>query len=417
MESPGGPSPVWSLLTLRGTRSLLTGRGYRILVGGIGLGYAFAAMVFSGMLYFPPHPLATGTFFYILPHGPGASWMYPALLAGDPSFQLYLPFLSAILMTLTAAGVGLGMTLGVFLGVRLIRHRRAGLLGPTTVGAAAGFTPAMIALVTLGACCSTTAAATAGISLAAQSSGATTATLLANSWYLGLFQVVVVYVALIAQEQLLGVYGLLLAGGAPASAALARLGASTTGGSPRAVGAAALRIALLVAGLTWSLSVFVSWVVTPPGDAGAAGWFGGIVQHEVPGILAVMVALFPEGTRAWWARVAQRGPGRAMRALLVASGLALLSWMPVPLSAAGAAALGNEILGFGHFPAAWGAIAPPDLGLPGLLLRWAFQFSLLGIFAVWMGISPQRALRPFLRPASPSPDVPAATPGREPSPA
>ena len=206
---------VRSLLTLRETRALLGAVRYRILVGLIAITYALSAMIFGGMLYFPPTPLATAPFFYIYPSGPGPPWMYPAILAGSPYFQLDLPFLSAILMTLSAAGVGLGMALAVLLGARLIRRRTAGLLGPTAVGSVAGFTPAMIALVTLGACCSTTAAATAGITLAAQSSGTSAATLLANTWYLGLFQVVVVYVALVAQEQLVRVYGLLFGGTPP----------------------------------------------------------------------------------------------------------------------------------------------------------------------------------------------------------
>ncbi len=94
---------VRSLLTLRETRALLGAVRYRILVGLIAITYALSAMIFGGMLYFPPTPLATAPFFYIYPSGPGPPWMYPAILAGSPYFQLDLPFLSAILMTLSAA--------------------------------------------------------------------------------------------------------------------------------------------------------------------------------------------------------------------------------------------------------------------------------------------------------------------------
>jgi hypothetical protein len=414
MPSPRRPLDVWSLLTLRGTRWLLSSVRYRALVGLIGLAYALGAMVFGGMLYIPPAPLRMGWFFYVYPSGPGPSWTYPAILAGSPYFQVDLPIVSGILMTLTAAGVGLGMSLGVLLGIRLLRRRKDGLLGPTAVGSAAGFTPAMIALVTLGACCSTTAAATAGIGLAAQSSGVSPAAALANAWYLGVFQMVVVYVALIAQEQLLRVYRLLLGG--------PTLGPTTPGAGTatpfpagwRGLGSAILRVALVVAGLTWSLSMFADWFTTPPVRASASAWLGWTLQHQVPGILAVLVALFPAGTLAFWAGLAKGRAALAIRGVLVASGLALLTWVPAPLSRAGAAALGNELLGFWRFPASWGAIAPPALGVVGLSLRWAFQFALLGALTVAMGVAPEATLRPLLRSSAVGHRAPVYPAAREP---
>jgi hypothetical protein len=414
MGSRGWPLQTWSLLTLRGTRSLLTGLGYRVLVGLIGFGYAFGAMVFGGMLYFPPTPLRTGWFLYVYPSGPGPSWTYPAILAGSPYFQVVLPMVSGILMTLTAAGVGLGMSLGVFLGLRLIRHRRSGLLGPTAVGSAAGFTPAMIALVTLGACCSTTAAATAGISLAAQSSGTSPAAALANAWYLGVFQVVVVYVALIAQEQLLRVYGFLLGG------STLRPSPDAESATPpplgwRAVGSAALRIVLVAAGLTWSLSLFTGWFATSPERASASAWLGWTLQHLVPGLLAVLVALFPAGTLRLWEKLPSGRAALAIRGFLVVSGLTLLTWMPAVVAQKGAAALGNELLGFWQSPAAWGAVAPPALGVVGLSFRWAFQFVLLGAIAVAMGIAPKATLKPLLRSSSVRSRAPAYVAAREPA--
>jgi len=376
-----------------------------------GLGYALSAMIFSGMLYLPPHPLATGGFFYIYPRGPGPSWNYPAILAGGPYFQLDLPFLSAILMVLTAAGVGLGMALAVFLGVRLLRDRRDGRVWPTAIGTSAGLTPAMIALVTLGACCSTTAAATAGISLAAQSSGTTTAVLLANAWYLGFFQVAVVYLALLAQEQLVGIYGVLL-GWTIGETAVA-------GERPRPLGWAGagsgmLRIVLAAAGITWSLTMLADWISTPPGRAGVSAWFGWIVQHQVPGLLAISVALFPAAVAAFWATHSETRRGRALRGALIAAGLALLTWMPAPVSRAGAAALGNELLGYWHLSAGWGAVSPPALGPLGLTLRWGFQFVLLGLLSISLGLWPEATLRPFLRSSAARVARPsnAADPGR-----
>jgi hypothetical protein len=182
------------------------GRTYRLLVGLIAVGYAVGAMLYSGMLYVPSHPLNIPYFFYAEPSGSGAPGTYPAILAGGPYFQVDLPMISVVLMTLTAAGVGLGMGLAVLLVVRLLRDRKNGRIRSTAARSAIGLTPAMIALVTLGACCSTTAAATAGLSLAARWGGGTANALLANTWYLGVVQLSVVYVALLAQEHLGRVY-------------------------------------------------------------------------------------------------------------------------------------------------------------------------------------------------------------------
>jgi len=397
MRSPHRLAAVWSILALRGTRTVLSSNRYRILVGIIGLGYALVAMLLGGMLLVPGTPARLGWFFYVYPSGPGPSWTYPLILAGNPYFLVYLPILSGILMTLTATGIGLGMSLGVWLGIGLIRSRKQGLLRPTAVGAAAGLTPAMIGLVTLGACCSTTAAATAGIGLVAQSSGTNPAMALANAWYLGVFQVVVVYVALIAQEKLLTVYGFLV-GGSFSNPSVRSAGHPDRGPlSWREVGSAALRVALVAAGLTWSLSVMIGWTSAPPSRAGAVTWTSWVFQHEVPGMLAVIVALFPAEALAWWTERARRWPTRVLRATLVVSGLALLTWIPPPWSGEGAAALGNELLGFGHFPQSWGAVAPPSIGILALSLRWAFQLALLGTFAVAMGLVPRSAVGPLLQ--------------------
>lgn len=199
-------SRAGSLLALHWSRSFLMRLRYRLLVGAIGLSYAIGAMLFSGMLYVPLHPLNIPLFFFIEPSGPGPAWNYPAVLAGGPYFQVDLPMMSTILMTLSAAGVGLGMGLAVLLAVRLLSYGRNGLRGPTLGRSALGLTPAMIALVTLGACCSTTAAATAGISLFSRSGDG--AAFLGDTWYLGLVQLGIVYVALIAQEQLVRIYDL-----------------------------------------------------------------------------------------------------------------------------------------------------------------------------------------------------------------
>ena len=394
--APGVPA-AWSVISLSRSRGLLSRPRYRILVGMVGLLYGVVAMIVGGMLYFPPHPIQHGWFFYLYPSGPGPSWAYPAILAGGPSFFLDLPLLSGILMTLTAAGIGLGMSLGVLLGASLLRRRRAGESGPRAVGSVAGLTPVMLGLVTLGACCSTAAAATAGVSLVAQSSGTSPAAALANAWYLGVFQVVVVYIALIAQEQLLHVYGFLLGEWNPTTSwpdtnhrAERRIAWSE-------VGRAVLRVALLAAGATWSLAVLTVWFAPSTTGSNTAAGLIWVVQHEVPGPIAVLVALFPEESLAFWSNLSRKGPAFGVRTALVLSGLALTTWMPTPWIGPGGAALGNELMGFVGLSPAWGAVAPPELGFAGLALRWTFQFVLIGGFCILLGIAPWKALYPLQR--------------------
>ena len=221
--------------------------------------------------------------------------------------------------------------------------------------------------------------------------------MLANAWYLGFFQVAVVYLALLAQEQLVGIYGVLLGwslGSAP--------GAEVRPTPPRSlgwagVGSGTLRVVFAVTGITWSLAMVAAWITTPPARAGGAAWFGWVLQHQIPGLLAISVALFPAGAAAFWATYSPTLPGKALRAVLVAAGAALLTWMPAPVSRYGAAALGNELLGYWHASAAWGAVPPPALGPVGLTLRWGFQFALLGVLSISIGLWPGRTLRPLLR--------------------
>ena len=98
-------------------------------------------------------------------------WNYPYIYAVAPWGYLEIPFFTGISMLLVAVGVGLGMAVAVLLTLSLLRPTAAGAARSKAVGAATGLTPAMIGLVTLGACCSTTAAASAGVGLVAQASG------------------------------------------------------------------------------------------------------------------------------------------------------------------------------------------------------------------------------------------------------
>lgn len=412
MLSPGARREVRSLLTLDRTRSTLLEPRYRALVGSVGLAYAVGTMVIGGMLYFSAQPLRTGWFFLVYPSGPGPSWTYPAILAGGPMFQVDVPLGMGILLTLAAAGIGLGMSLAVYLGVRLVRRNAAGLRGVGTGGAAVGLAPVMFALVTMGACCSTVTAATAGVSLAAQSTGSSPSAALANAWYLGVIQVVVVYVALVVQEQLLRNFGGELTAPRPKAARTAATPTTSRLSLGRASGLA-LRVVLVVAGLTWALAI-VSEEFTLP-RAHLTGWtvVGGLLQHVVPGLLAVLVALFPQDALRVWERHGKGAFGLLTRGTLLVAGVSVLTWVPPAVAQSGAGALGNELLAFWQFPASWGAVSPPIHDPGGLMLRWGFQFILLGALAIATGISPQRVLKFVIPPSIPS--VPRVAGGRLPN--
>lgn len=382
---------MWALLSLRHSRALVGRPRFLVLAVFIAVGYALIAMVVGGMLslFWPPAHLSS--FWVILTSGT-PSWDYPGLLAVNPYFVLSLPFLPSVFMLGTSVGVGLGMTVAVILSVSLLRRRKTASARPAAVGTAAGLTPAMIALVTLGACCSTTAAATAGIGITAQATGTSAGALLLNNWYLGVFQLVILYVALLAQEQLLTIYGSLVgAGGVTASTSLAAPPLDR-----RFVAGATLRVVLLAAGVTWSLAMIAEWLTISPASASAGTWAGWILQHQLIGFAAILAAMAPRSVYRAFVRRVPTAPGWVLRGLLVAAGVSLLFGVPPPLSATGWHGLGNELLGAVGVSSTWGAVAP---GLPvgiALGVRWAVQYALLGGFAIVLGLRPQLALRPIL---------------------
>jgi len=170
----------------------------------VGAAYAVLAMWVGSMLVFSGHAFQVESYIAVITGG-SPWWNYPALLVETPYFVLALPFLSTVIMAIVSAGVALGMTVAGLLIRELLRANRVrpgGILGFSVTG----LSPALVALVTLGACCSTTAAASAGVVVVAAITGTTVAATLANSWYLGIFQIVILWVGLVAQEQLLVVF-------------------------------------------------------------------------------------------------------------------------------------------------------------------------------------------------------------------
>ncbi|NNN17078.1 MAG: hypothetical protein HKL79_01770 [Thermoplasmata archaeon] len=381
-----------AILTLRETRRFVRERHGRMMTAFFAVVFALVSMWVGEMLILTP--------LHVTPYAgilwsPGTNpqwWNYPGILVVGGWGVLDLPFLPTWTMIFVSIGVGIGISAAVLLGVELVRMRRSGAARSTAIGSGVGLTPAMIALVTLGACCSTGAAAAAGIGAVAQTTGSTTYTLVTNSWYLSLFQVVVMGIALIAQEQLLFVTrGIFSRSGRTretgAFAAPAPLDRSFALG-------ALLRVALLIGGITWSLAMFADWIIIAPQSASAAIWFSWGIQYQLPALFAILVALFPAAIHRGLTRLA-RSWSLVLRATLLVAGLCLVAWVPPPISSWGIYGLGNEILGMLGLPAGWGAVVPLTTDSLTVALRWGFQYLLVGGFAIVFALLPARAFQPL----------------------
>jgi hypothetical protein len=373
------------LLTLREVRAFIRDASAGGGVVFFGLLYVLGSLFLGGMIVLGD--VRGGYTLTILWSGTAGSWNYPGLLLVAPWGVVSLPFFATVSMVVVGVGVGLGMTVAFVLAIRLIRNRTVGSARTSATGAVAGLTPAMISLVTLGACCSTTAAATAGVGLVAQASGTSATNLLLNNWYLGVFQIVMVWVALLAQEMLLVVYAGLFGRSVGLAGTETTVPRSLTDRRFWAVGA--VRVALLSAGIVWALTVLAEWTTVNPLSAGAGEWFQWIVQHWVVAGVAVGTALFPASVGAGLLR-SRRGVGWVLPILIAVGGLSLILWVPPPLPSLGVDGLLNQVFGAAGAPAGWGGIAPGAVSGPALFLRWAFEYGLLGGFATSAALVPAR---------------------------
>lgn len=380
---------AFALLFLERSRALVRTRFGRPLAAAVAIVYGIIALFVGEMIVLGAEPYATTSWQLVVPEYTNAWWDYPAILVTGPWGVLTLPFLPAVTMVVVSLGVGIGMTVGILLTLRLRKAARSGASG-SAVSSAAGFTPALIALVTLGACCSTTAAATAGIGAIAQASGTGIDQLLFNNWYLDVFQVGVLWIALLAQEQLLVIYGGLLGDPEASGAATVPTPLGRRSGPP-----AALRVVLLGGGVVWGVSAVVAWTSFDPVPVTAGLLAQALVQHLLLAALAVAAGLFGASAIAPLGRESPRAALLALRAALVVAGGSVLAYVPPPLAGAGLFGFGNELLGAVGAPSSWGAVAPPTVAPTVLLLRWTLEFLLLGGFAVAVGVAPGRIARWF----------------------
>lgn len=381
MGAPPGTT-AGAVLTFRATRAIFV-RPWVIalffLIAGL---YAFSSMLLGGMLFFGRTGAQSTTVWLITGGIPW--WNYPALLVVAPGGSLALPFFPTVAMVFVSIGVGIGMTVAVVIAAQLIRLRKAAAGRPLAAGSIAGFTPAVLALVTMGACCTTTAASAAGLGVVAQSTGTTINTLLANNWYLGIFQMLVVFVALLAQEAILAAYAPFLGlSTRPLVGPAAALEPPPLRWGDLA--SAVLRAALITAAAGWSLWAITGLFSSGNGLTDAAAWFGFLVEHLLLTGIVIVVALYPESFRSWLLGAGSPARGaRLFRGLSAFLGLLVLTWVPPLWAGPQLAGLANELLGLLGAPASWGAVTPAFFGPISRALWFALGFGMLGGFLVAM---------------------------------
>jgi len=196
-----------SRLIVPRTRALVRGRRERLLVAGIATAYLAIALFVGGMVDLVPTGERGVTFVLLTNLHSPAWWNYPALLILTPGGLAIFPLAPTLAMGGVAVGVGLGMGSGVALARRVVRDRDADRTGRD--GARSSFammTPAMLAVLVLGACCSTGAAAAGTIGLLSGSTAGSYTEILTTSGALDLLQLGVLYLALLAQEHIIMVY-------------------------------------------------------------------------------------------------------------------------------------------------------------------------------------------------------------------
>lgn len=195
-----------SVLSLRRTRALLRGSNARLVAIVIGGTYAILALFAGSMLQVGP-TRASGMTVQLLENPVSHQWWnYPAVFVVAPGGVLVLPWFATVTMVLVSVGVGCGMAAGLSTALRLLRGARRERPSGGVASVLAGISPALVALLALGACCSTTAVAAGDLGALTAVTGIRVAGLTLNPWCLDLIEVAVLGCALLGQEALLVVY-------------------------------------------------------------------------------------------------------------------------------------------------------------------------------------------------------------------
>ena len=385
------PHGLGSLLLLRETRQHLRGwrgKSVAVAIGGV---YALVALWVGSMLVFLPTG-ASGISAELLVNSSSPQWWnFPALVMIAPGAILVLPLFETVTMLIAAVGVGLGMGAGLLAGVRIAFDWKRRRLRPRGANSLSGLTPALVASLTLGACCSTTAAAAAGLGAVATASGVSLATLTVNAWYLNVFQIVVLAVALLAQEQLLTIYAELVTATGPERTE--PVGADRSPLAQRGV-AGLLRGLLVVGGTVWSVSLLLDVGAFWGSVGGAAAVAGATPQHLVPGVACVAAGLYPGRLReAASNRKVVKIVAPWIRGALLALGASIAIGVPPPLNEWGFTGTINAALAAAGLPTAAGGAVLAAGSQGAAPLVYAAVFAQLGIFVLVLGWAPGATLR------------------------
>lgn len=368
----------FSLLSFRETRRLVRRQGNLVPAILVGAAYTIASMLIGSMLeVFPSSRLAF--FWEVIWYG-HPSWDYPALLIAGPNEVIAFPFLPTITMAIVALGVAFGGGVAIAsIRAQLRAHRRKDGVR-SAVSATAGISSGITGLATLGACCCVTCATAGGVAIVAAASGASYSDLLTNNWYIDLFQVVVVWFSLLIQEWNLR----------------RPVDFCPPPRDARTVASVALRVGLLVSGITWSLAMFAEWSFDSPLSAPAGTWFHWIFEHQLLSCVAVLAAMMPRETMRTLIARSRTTSVRGLRVALAVAAITWGAWVPVQLTSLGLGGFVNELFGYLGFPASWGSISP-DSPLGGaLVFHWTFQHLFLSAFALTAALWPSRAATPLL---------------------
>ncbi len=181
------------------SRRLLRSPGGRGLAAFIGLGYALLSMSASGMIEWGAGgPWAVG--------GRAAGAAGTELIVRAPGVTAVLPLGPTLLTLVVSAGVGIGLAVAVSLSIRWRSSVTRSPLGANPAASLASLTPSMMALATLGACCSTITSSAPGLLPSWGQGLALAGPPAVAPELLGLVQALLLGAALLAQERLLSVF-------------------------------------------------------------------------------------------------------------------------------------------------------------------------------------------------------------------
>lgn len=305
-------------------------------------------------------------------------WWNPVLIINSSDWVLTLPLLATVTLILVAIGVALALGACVVLVGSCVRSRGH---AATAGGAGASIAPAVVGLATHGVCCCAACTATLSIGVVASVSGTNMYSLLIHNWYLEIFQLVVVGISLAALERSLRSADRQCY---PAAQSNARLWVGSVS-----------RVALLVAGITWSMAMLVEWSVVSPVSASPAQWYHWILEHQLLALIAIFAALLPKDAIDLVARAWSSNTGGLFRGALFLAGFTWGVWVPPILTNLGLGGSLNEVFGLLGLPESWGAISTDaGLGAP-LIFHWVFQHLLLSGFAMLLAVRPRLALAPL----------------------